>query len=48
MPAVVPAAVKLGFINLPGFPGGFQEMWLVCINLFEWEKSHVDKGEATT
>ena len=27
---------------------GFQEMRLVCINLFEWGKSHVDKGEATT
>ena len=41
-------SVNLFSSTCPGFPGGFQEMWLVCINLFEWGKSHVDKGEATT
>ena len=41
-------AVNLFSSTCPGFPGGFQEIRLVCINLFEWGKSHVDKGEATT
>lgn len=52
MPAVAAAAVNLGFITqgsaCPGLSGGFQEMRLVCINLFERGKSRIDKGEAAT